>query len=215
MPIAYPARSMAFVDRRVDRRVLTADAGPGELTPARNRGQVDLTINGSYWVGAAVGSLGALALLNTAWFPADVGWRVAFGIGGFLGLGIMLVRRNVPEGPRWLFIHRREREYERAGARRYRPGPGGALYSPGMAGTDGPTSRTAAMADRSHNEEIDEVAAALERYGPLGRQALEQAVRRRAWGPGRFRTALKDAVEESRAQRLPSGAYAPPARAGR
>ncbi|MGQ4419644.1 hypothetical protein ACN6LA_007149 [Streptomyces sp. SAS_269] len=49
-----------------------------------------------------------------------------------------------------------------------------------MAGTGGPTSRTAVMADRSHNEEIDEVAAALERYGPLGRQALAQAVRGRA-----------------------------------
>jgi hypothetical protein len=82
-----------------------------------------------------------------------------------------------------------------------------------MAGTGGPTSRTAA--DRSHNEEIDEVAAALERYGPSGRQAPEQAVRGRAWGPGRFRTALKDTVEKSRAQRLSSGAYTPPARAGR
>lgn len=67
------------------------------------------------------------------------------------------------------------------------------------------------MADRSHNEEIDEVAAALERYGPLGRRALEQAVRGRPWGPGRFRTAPKDTVEESRAQRLSSGAHTPAA----
>ncbi|MET9176413.1 hypothetical protein ABZX64_36135 [Streptomyces misionensis] len=107
------------------------------------------------------------------------------------------------------------REHERAGARRYRPGPGGPPYAPGMAGTGGPTSRTAVMADRSHKEEIDEVAPTLERYGPLGRQALEQAVRGRAWGPGRFRTALKDTVEESWAQRLSSGAYIRPARAGR
>ncbi|MEV5936908.1 hypothetical protein AB0L56_30400 [Streptomyces sp. NPDC052079] len=56
MPIAYPARRMAFVDGRVDRRVLTADAGPGEFIPARNRGQVGLAINGSYGVGAAVGA---------------------------------------------------------------------------------------------------------------------------------------------------------------
>ncbi|MFD2683786.1 hypothetical protein ACFS5L_02715 [Streptomyces phyllanthi] len=55
MPIAYPARSMAFVDRRVTH----ADAGAGELVPARDRGRVDLTINGSNWVRAAVGSLGA------------------------------------------------------------------------------------------------------------------------------------------------------------
>lgn len=57
-------------------------------------------------------------------------------------------------------------EHERAGARRYRPGPGGSAYSLGMAGTGGPPSRTAVTADRSHVEEIDEVAPALEWYGP-------------------------------------------------
>lgn len=84
-----------------------------ELIPARNRGQVDLAINGSYWVGAAIGSLAALAFLDTSLFAADLGWRLAFGIGGILGLGIMLVRRHVPESPRWLFIHGREKEAER------------------------------------------------------------------------------------------------------
>ncbi|MEV6782140.1 MFS transporter [Streptomyces sp. NPDC051098] len=84
-----------------------------ELIPARNRGQVDLAINGSYWVGAAIGSLAALALLNTAWLDAGLGWRLAFGLGGLLGLGIMLVRRHVPESPRWLFIHGHEDEAER------------------------------------------------------------------------------------------------------
>jgi MFS family permease len=82
-----------------------------ELIPARNRGQVDLTINGSYWVGSGIGSVAALLFLNQ--FAIDVGWRLAFGVGALLGLLILLVRRTVPESPRWLFIHGREREAER------------------------------------------------------------------------------------------------------
>jgi MFS family permease len=84
-----------------------------ELIPARARGRVDLAINGSYWLGAALGGVGALALLNPEWFALDVGWRVAFGIGAVFGLVVLLVRRNVPESPRWLFIHGREEEAER------------------------------------------------------------------------------------------------------
>jgi MFS family permease len=84
-----------------------------ELIPARNRGHVDLGINGSFWVGAAIGGLVSLVLLNTSVLAADVGWRLAFGAGAILGLGILLVRRHVPESPRWLFIHGREKEAER------------------------------------------------------------------------------------------------------
>jgi MFS family permease len=84
-----------------------------ELIPARNRGRVDLGINGSFWVGAGIGALAALLFLDKGIFPADVGWRLAFGTGAVLGLGIMLVRRHVPESPRWLFIHGREEEAER------------------------------------------------------------------------------------------------------
>jgi MFS family permease len=84
-----------------------------ELIPARNRGRVDLAINGSYWVGAALGALAAVVLLDTSIFDRDVGWRLAFGAGAVLGLGILLVRRHVPESPRWLFIHGREEEAER------------------------------------------------------------------------------------------------------
>jgi MFS family permease len=76
-----------------------------ELMPARLRGRIDLLVNGSYWLGAAVGAALTLLLLNKSVLPADIGWRVAFGLGAILGLVIIVVRRNVPESPRWLTIH--------------------------------------------------------------------------------------------------------------
>jgi MFS family permease len=84
-----------------------------ELIPARVRGRVDLIINGTYWLGSAAGAAGALVLLDTSNFPANVGWRLAFGIGAIFGIFVLLVRRNVPESPRWLFIHGRDQEAER------------------------------------------------------------------------------------------------------
>jgi MFS family permease len=84
-----------------------------ELIPARARGRVDLIINGSFWVGAALGGLASIILLKESIFALDVGWRISFALGATLGLGILLVRRTVPESPRWLFIHGREEEAER------------------------------------------------------------------------------------------------------
>ena len=62
-------------------------------------------INGSYWIGAALGSGATLLLLDPDIFSVDLGWRLGFGIGAVLGLGILLVRRFVPESPRWLVTH--------------------------------------------------------------------------------------------------------------
>jgi MFS family permease len=79
-----------------------------ELIPARYRGRIDLLVNGSFWLGAAAGSGASLLFLDPKIFALNVGWRLAFAIGGVLGLGILLLRRHVPESPRWLVTHGRE-----------------------------------------------------------------------------------------------------------
>ncbi|MBA8802648.1 MFS family permease [Nocardioides ginsengisegetis] len=84
-----------------------------ELIPAKYRGRIDVAINGSFWVGAAGGALLTIPLLDPTLVDQSWGWRAAFGLGAILAVGILVVRRNVPESPRWLFIHGREDEAER------------------------------------------------------------------------------------------------------
>lgn len=82
-----------------------------ELIPARHRGRIDIIINGTYWAGAAAGALLSVVALHV--FSSFLDWRVCFGLGFILGTAILIVRRHVPESPRWLFIHGREDEAER------------------------------------------------------------------------------------------------------
>ncbi|WP_181272967.1 MFS transporter [Brevibacterium oceani] len=84
-----------------------------ELIPARVRGRIDLIINGSYWLGAAGGAATTLLLLNTDILPKMIGWRLAFAVGMLLAIFVFVVRKNVPESPRWLFIHGRNDDAER------------------------------------------------------------------------------------------------------
>jgi MFS family permease len=81
-----------------------------ELIPSRHRGRIDIIINGTYWAGAAAGAL--ITVPATSDLPVNVGWRLCFALGVVLGLVILLVRRNVPESPRWLFIHGRADQAE-------------------------------------------------------------------------------------------------------
>jgi MFS family permease len=84
-----------------------------ELIPARLRGRVDLGVNSSYWLGAALGSGAVFLLLDPHRLPLWLGWRLAFDVGAALGLGILSLRHWVPESPRWLMLRGREKETDR------------------------------------------------------------------------------------------------------
>ena len=84
-----------------------------ELIPARRRGVTDLCVNGTFWGGAAVGAVVALVVLDPALIDPEIGWRAAFVVGGALSVVVLLLRRYLPESPRWLMLHGRPEEAER------------------------------------------------------------------------------------------------------
>ncbi|MEV6868380.1 MFS transporter [Streptosporangium subroseum] len=85
-----------------------------ELIPARYRGRVDLAVSGTYWLGAMIGTASTYVLLNPDLLPVNLGWRLGLLIGPLLGLAVWSLRRHLPESPRWLAMHGREREAELA-----------------------------------------------------------------------------------------------------
>lgn len=89
------------------------NAAIDELLPARVRGRADLAINGTYWLGTALGAAGTLVLLDPQILPYRLGWRVCFALGASLGIVILFTRRHLPESPRWLLMHGRTAEAER------------------------------------------------------------------------------------------------------
>jgi MFS family permease len=114
-----------------------------ELIPARVRGRVNLAINGSFWLGAALGALLSLVLLDARVLGPVQGWRAGFLLGAVLALAILLVRRNVPESPRWLVAHGRAAEAERIVAQIEQavgiPAPAAATHTVAFAGRTVPT----------------------------------------------------------------------------
>ncbi|HEY3898147.1 MAG TPA: MFS transporter [Chthoniobacter sp.] len=95
----------AFTGAGIGGEYAAINSAIDELIPARLRGQVDLAINATYWIGAVLGSVLTLYLLNAQMIPAWLGWRLVFGAGALLGLCILIFRHWVPESPRWLMVH--------------------------------------------------------------------------------------------------------------
>ena len=83
------------------------------MIPARFRGRVDLIINGSFWLGAALGSISTVVILNPHILPINLGWRFGFGAGAIIGMVILYLREFIPESPRWLITHDRRDEAEK------------------------------------------------------------------------------------------------------
>src|SRR4051812_42533480 len=133
-----------------------------ELIPARVRGWTDLVINGSFWIGAALGASGSIVLLDPARLDQDLGWRLAFFIGAVLGLVILVMRMWIPESPRWLMTHGRIEEAEGV-----------------VADIEG---RFAADGHRLHGEELPRVRLKMRTHTPLSEvfESLFRTHRQRA-----------------------------------
>ena len=99
------------------------------------------------------------------------------------------------------------RARQRDGMRRFRPGVGTVLFSPGMLGTAGPSSRFAAAAEAEHDREVEAISQALADGSGADRAELLRRVGGRHWGPGRFTSALRTALREGRARRDAQGRY--------
>ncbi len=103
----------AFTGAGIGGEYAAINSAVDELIPARVRGYADLLINSTFWIGAAVGAVASILLLDTKAAPEWLGWRLAFFIGAALGFIILLLRRFLPESPRWLSVHGRNEEAER------------------------------------------------------------------------------------------------------
>src|SRR5690242_20445736 len=84
-----------------------------ELIPARFRGRVDLIVNGSFWLGAALGAASTVVILDPHILPVNLGWRFGFGAGAVIGMVILFLRQFIPESPRWLMTHGERDEAEK------------------------------------------------------------------------------------------------------
>ncbi len=125
-----------------------------ELVPARVRGWTDLVINGSFWIGAAIGAAATIVLLDPDVLGYELGWRAAFLIGALLGIVIFFMRMWIPESPRWLVIHGRASEAEAIVA-----GIESKLVTQGYVLTEGPFPKIR-LHSRSHTP-LREVATTL------------------------------------------------------
>jgi len=129
-----------------------------ELVPARFRGWTDLTINGSFWLGAAIGAAGSVLLLDGTLFSAEMGWRLAFAIGGGLSAIIFVMRLWIPESPRWLIIHGRPSE-----ANAIVDGIEAQLKGQGLSWSDAPLTPTK-IRTRTHTPLFEVATSILDRH---------------------------------------------------